>query len=153
MRKAFALSLMALVLVVLLAVLALIEISHPADWQDVLDEYVQRYGDKGQQVTVVSIERARHADLFSEDLSRAVLRDDVYYPYSSLPSPPGKVWCVLVGRKYVAGQRASKQMLFVALHQDLHTADWVVHEGEMAPFSQLFRERLERIGCDPGLGY
>jgi len=153
MHKALALSLIALVLIVLLAVLVLIEVSRPADWQDVLDWYVEHGNDEGQTVTVLSITRARQPALFPQDLSRAVFRDNVYYPYDSLPSPPARVWCVLVERERASGQRPSKQMLFVALHQDLHNADWVVHEGETAPFSPSFRQGLEQIGCEPGLGY
>jgi hypothetical protein len=152
MKKALALSLIALVLIVVFGVLVLIEISHPTDWQQALAEYTTYCHDSlDQEIVVTSIERARQPDRFSADQSRTVFGDGVYYGYGSLPYPPDKVWCALVERKHISSHRTRVQVLFVALHQDLHNADWVVHEGETEPFSQPFLEGLGRMGCDLGL--
>lgn len=152
MRKALALSAIALVLIIVLVVLAVIEISRPPEWQEALDEYIAHCHDSlDDTVAVVSLERARQPDRFSVEQSRAVFGDDVYYSYGSLPFPPQKVWCALVERKSPPLRMARRQVLFVALHQDLHNADWVVHEGEIEPFSQPFLESLDLVGCDLGL--
>jgi hypothetical protein len=81
-----------------------------------------------------------------------------YSPYSStagttggsyigsrpIPYPPTEVWCVLL-------KLASEDTYFVVfanLHMDMYNAQWIVHEGEKAPFSQIFLDRVTSFGCD-----
>jgi hypothetical protein len=151
MQKPLALSVIAVVLIVVLAVLVIIEISRPPAWQVQLDEYIAHCREElGHGVTAVRVERATEPAAFSANASRAVFGDSVYYSYTSWPYPPDKVWCVLAEREYVPGYKPREQILFVALHQDLHNADWVVHEGETKPYSASFLETLSQMGCDLG---
>jgi len=61
-----------------------------------------------------------------------------------IPYPPTEVWCVLL-------KLASEDTYFVVfanLHQDMYNAQWIIHEGEKAPFSQAFLDRVASFGCD-----
>jgi hypothetical protein len=62
-----------------------------------------------------------------------------------LPYPPQDVWCVLL-----AGDQSGRTgdlLIFVALHQDLYGAAWVVHEAGDAPFGSDLEADLREIGC------
>lgn len=64
-----------------------------------------------------------------------------------IPYPPTEVRCVLL-------KLASTDTYFVVfanLHQDIYNAQWIIHEGEKAPFSQTFLERVASFGCDLNL--
>jgi len=59
-----------------------------------------------------------------------------------LPFPPTDVWCVLI-----KADDAPTEIGFVALHQDLYNADWLVH---IPPGDQSVAElnkNLSTIGC------
>jgi hypothetical protein len=65
-----------------------------------------------------------------------------------LPFPPVKVWCVLLNRPVGTDRSEARQSLvFVSQHRDIYMADWIVHQGEDAPFSPDFVEHVSRIGC------
>jgi hypothetical protein len=66
-----------------------------------------------------------------------------------LPFPPEEVWCVLLGR---GSQATSSGVVFVALHQDIHNADWVVHETAGDPFSPDSLNAASAIGSDLATG-
>ncbi len=66
-----------------------------------------------------------------------------------LPFPPTDVWCVLLQvQPPTAGAEIEREMVFVAQHRDVYSADWVVHESAQAPFGPQMAESLSRIGCD-----
>jgi hypothetical protein len=66
-----------------------------------------------------------------------------------LPFPPTEVWCVLLDVQPLTEEAAPEHaIIFVAQHRDIYNADWLVHEGETAPFSPALVESLSRIGCD-----
>jgi hypothetical protein len=66
-----------------------------------------------------------------------------------LPFPPTEVWCVLIGMQPPAeGTAAEHAVVFVAQHRDIYNADWVVHQGETAPFSPALAAGLSGIGCN-----
>lgn len=66
--------------------------------------------------------------------------------------PPTTVWCVLLS----PGDEASgasctmlaERIVFVALHQDLYNAAWIVHEAEVLPLSSDFKADLVSLGCE-----
>ena len=61
-----------------------------------------------------------------------------------IPYPPTEVWCVLLK----LSSEDTYFVVFANLHQDMYNAQWIVHEGERAPFSQVFLERVASFGCD-----
>lgn len=63
-----------------------------------------------------------------------------------LPYPPVSAWCVRVR----ASGRPALGVVFVAYHQDLYNAAWVVHEPAAETIGQL-RSDLSSLGCDLAL--
>ena len=63
-----------------------------------------------------------------------------------LPFPPVDVWCVLLRQ---AGE-ASPGAVFVAQHQDLYNADWILHEPAAESLPEL-SAILSSVGCDLAL--
>ena len=66
--------------------------------------------------------------------------------FATRPSPRPLSVVLLLARRHSVNQ-VTYQVLFVALHEDLYWTDWVVHEGETAPFSQSYLEQLEALSC------
>jgi hypothetical protein len=65
-----------------------------------------------------------------------------------IPYPPKEVWCVLLK---LTPPEDAYFIVFANLHQDMYNAQWIVHEGEKAPFSQTFLKHIADLGCDLGL--
>jgi hypothetical protein len=59
-----------------------------------------------------------------------------------MPFPPVDVWCVLL-RQADKAQR----VVFVAEHQDLYNADWILHEPSAESQPEL-NAILSSVGCD-----
>jgi hypothetical protein len=59
-----------------------------------------------------------------------------------LPFPPADVWCVLLDYDSV------RSGIFVALHQDLYNADWVVHTGWKRLSIEEFERLASGVGCE-----
>lgn len=77
------------------------------------------------------------------------LSDTLKFNYSPpngshpIPFPPAEVWCVALNE-----QGGSTSIVFVALHQDLYNADWLVHESSTYANTGELNKRLSDIGCD-----
>ena len=146
MKRTLALVVCALVLTVLLVALGVAELGRTPEWRVELDAYLRSaHVPASGTMEVRSIERARHPYNMSADLSRARFGNDIYYD-RTLPYPPQRVRCVLLERRHSVSH-VTYQVLLVALHEDLYHADWVVHEGETAPFSESYLEQIEGLGC------
>lgn len=65
-----------------------------------------------------------------------------------LPFPPRDLWCVRLGG--VTG--GDTRVIFIALHEDLDNADWIVHEARPAVTRAALLADLSSVGCDLGLG-
>jgi hypothetical protein len=63
----------------------------------------------------------------------------------ALPFPPRDLWCVLLNE---AGENG--RVVYLALHEDLYNADWIVHEGAGAPGDAMLATRLAAVGCNLG---
>ncbi len=59
-----------------------------------------------------------------------------------LPFPPEDAWCVVL-----KDEEPAEQILIVALHQSLYTADWIVHEPSAEPGTAEMKNILAAIGC------
>lgn len=162
-----------LVLAVTLVAVAVAERSLPPAWRAELDRYLAyKSGVLSTDVQVLRVARASRPWQFGadgsrpRDLSRVVLGDRAYfqvdrsysgderYGFQPLPFPPQEVYCVLLRHGTGAGGLSTEvgyAVVFVALHQDLYNAAWVVHEGPPDPFAPALAASLSRIGCDPSL--
>lgn len=152
-----------LLLLVVLVVVVTAEIPEqaglPTGVQARLDQYIPS-PHALDEATVLSVERARQPWHFSRDMSYSVLGDSVYfqtdYPLtwkegggpSPLPFPPKELWCaLLVGKDKLTGER-SYAVVFVGLHMDMYSGDWMVHEGPTARSLPELEESLSTVGCD-----
>ena len=63
----------------------------------------------------------------------------------ALPFPPRDLWCVLLNQESGNGR-----VVFLALHEDMYNADWIVHESAGAPGDAALAARLAVVGCDLG---
>jgi hypothetical protein len=132
--------------VVLLALLAVLELVRPPAWEQELETYVEDTRRvSGDEITLLSLARARNPERFGPGVSRGTHSNEVY-GHRDLPYPPKRLYCLYVEREF-AGAPASRQVLFVALHHDLHYADWVLHEGAREPFDADTLQALEAVGC------
>jgi len=62
-----------------------------------------------------------------------------------LPYPPEEVWCALLSRNAEAPHYG---VVFASLHQDIHNADWVVHEVGPDLFAPESVQVASDLGCD-----
>lgn len=60
--------------------------------------------------------------------------------------PPVDLWCVLLKHDN------QQQVIFVALHQDLYNADWLVHEPPADISTRALSDRLVALGCNLDFG-
>jgi len=140
----------------------------PESWQTALEMYLA-YKDEtaGETWLPAGTQQSAVSTVFDDSMSLATYGRGVYYrtdatyvretptpglfglsPRMSrrpVPYPPTKVWCVLLnpGR----GESGSSRVIFVALHQDLYNAAWIVHETEELPLSRDLMADLAELGC------
>jgi hypothetical protein len=145
MRRALAFSLVTAVVVLLLGALLLIEVRRPDAWQDELTGHLARLNAEGDAVRLLSVQRARAQYAFDRQLSHTVWGNE-RYTAKPLSYPPDRVFCVQL-EHHDSGAPARRQIVFVALHSDLHTADWVIHESAYEPFGPTFVAALQALGC------
>jgi hypothetical protein len=60
-----------------------------------------------------------------------------------VPYPAQQVWCAWL-EPVADGGPARQQLIFVALHQDLYNAAWLVHQASPAGW-----QHLDRLACTP----
>ncbi len=131
----------------------------PADVQARLDQYLSS-PHALDNVDVLSVARARQPWRFSKEMSYSVLGDSVYfqtdYPLtwregggpSPLPFPPKELWCALLeGEDSVTG-KPTYAVVYVGLHMDMYSGDWMVHEGPTDRSLPALLRGLSTIGCD-----
>lgn len=136
------------VLLPAVAVLAVLLVNNRPDQQDQRRQEVQTYlhcrsAAYSQTLQIGEWVQARLPQNFHADMSRASFSDTPYYEtdcrfnpdyagYKPMPYPPNDLWCV----KVISADPKAPKTVFVALHQDIYNADWVVHEvtdPEMVP--------------------
>lgn len=132
----------------------------PSDGQRRLDAYLDQHlpGDRPDYQAV----KAEYPDEFIAETSGAVYGNSVYYQtvdnageteelpsltdagnltggsLRPVPYPPVELWCI--GLLDENGQQST--ILFLALHQDLYNADWLIH----TPATDVQR-LLNAVGC------
>ena len=60
-----------------------------------------------------------------------------------IPFPPEDVWCVRLNN-----ESQSEQVVFIALHQSLYNADWLIHEPPGDWSAAELSKTLSTIGCE-----
>ncbi len=71
----------------------------------------------------------------------------------SITYPPKEAWCAwlsLTNTTYnIPGRKALSSVIFIALHEDLYNAEYIIHEVNTQSSDQLLMDRLTKIGCKP----
>jgi hypothetical protein len=164
-------------LTIVVAALVVREQNLPPAAQAALDKYIEYRYLPSQAPTIRQVARASLPWNFSSAMSGATFGDSVHYrttlsfraqpvinlpgsptvtpslstlPFSDdrplIPFPPVDVWCALLSEE----NQSARQVVYVALHQDLYYTDWVLHEP--ARSSKEITDALSKIGCDLKLG-
>ena len=63
-----------------------------------------------------------------------------------LPFPPEDLWCALV--KASSGGEETSWVVYIAKHQDLYSAAWIVHESSRSIADPQLKNDLKKIGCE-----
>jgi hypothetical protein len=142
-----------LVIVVMVALLLLSNRQTPA-WKTKLDQYLTYLGTTGQpSYQLISAVPASQPANFTPAMSAESFSDSVIFQTDlniidqtsagtqPIPYPPDAVWCVLLTD---GGQ---KQMIYIALHNSLYNADWIVHISTDPWGSPELQTSLDRLGC------
>lgn len=160
--KRLSLLIVPLFLLTVLAVAVAAEIPEkagiPAGVQDRLDQYAAS-SHAGGEVTIHHAVRARRPWNFAEKMSHLVLGDSVYYQTDQpltwkqasgpmpLPYPPKELWCILVEERDAGSGELTPTALFVALHMDMYSADWLVHTAPKGLAPSELAGILNWLGC------
>ncbi len=151
----------ALVFLALLIIFVISPGGRRSTWETALDDYLAYKRTLfGKNFAVSLSMQARTPMAFTEDWSGVTFGDTHYYAVDylyddeglpgqrPLPFPPQEVWCVLVKERGAPEGADPYQLLFVAQHQDLHSAAWVVHEGVAELLSQEAAATMTALGCE-----
>ena len=168
---ALSVPLLVFIAIVVAVGVATIEPGLPQIARSELDRYVTyRQGLTGIAPAVRQIVPASLPSRFTAELSAASYGDSPYYRTTSdyrkpvdttetdagagrmhffsesgrpLPFPPERLWCVILD----PGDLEARRLVYVALHQDLYNADWIVHEGAAGVSDAHLKATLSRLGC------
>ena len=143
----------------------------PGDARAELDRYLAyQYGRSGIRPTVRQVALASRPGRFNADMSAASYGDGPHYRTTNdyrepadplraapgatgihffgesgrpLPFPPERLWCLLID----PGDLGARRLVFVALHQDLYNADWLLHESPAGASDSELAASLDSLGC------
>ena len=133
--------------------LLLTRLQTPA-WKTKLNQYLSYLQQTGQAShRVISTSTAASPAKFTPAMSAESYGDNVIFQTSHtslteytaglklLPYPPDQVVCALLD---VNGQQ---QLVFIALHNDLYNAEWIVHISPEPWGSSTLQTHLNALGC------
>jgi len=144
----------------------------PETWQTALEMYLA-YKDEtvGETWVPAGTQKATAPTVFDVSTSSVTYGRGVYYwtdatyiretptpgvfglpPKMSrrpVPYPPTEVWCAVLdsGQGGSGPSHVTSRVIFVALHEDLYNAAWIVHEVEELPLSRDLMVDLAELGC------
>lgn len=148
----------------------------PAGCQTALDKYISFKNDSlATNWRLVEADRAATPSQFTAALDYIAFGDSLYYQTDEdygpqpaadaqatalwsvatkrpLPFPPEELWCARIEAQGDS-QAAGDGIVFVALHQDIHQAEWAVHESLAGPFSADSLALATTLGCDIQAGH
>jgi hypothetical protein len=164
MKKLLLLTIPVLVPGFVLVLLFLYAKQQPPAWQSELGKYIA-YAERGSplRISEQTAVRAARPWEFTGGTGYIVYGDTPYYITENtyqpgvtrgfsrmpLPYPPEELWCVLLEVQPIYAPAFSYyQLVFVARHQDLYNADWVIHAVIQPPSSPEIEQTISRLGCD-----
>lgn len=155
-------------------VLIVLEKNRAPAWSAALNQYIAV--ENNPPTSTLEVLQAMHASQpwnFREDMSASVYRaayrvvnqgnPDIASPRvqvsatlvlesaTPLSYPPQELWCVLLKYQHKSGLAPHREtgysVIYVALHKDLYTAEWVVHISADCFPSQRLLQTFQAIGC------
>jgi len=143
-----------LAVILLVALILVIDSQRPPAWRVKINHYIAFLRETNHpSYHVESTASAAQPSNFSESMSAETFSDTPLFQTSSssrasfsaelepLPYPPEQVMCVLLH------DGSQLQLVYVALHNNLYNADWVVHISPDPWGSQAIQSNLSSIGC------
>jgi hypothetical protein len=141
------------VLAILVALLMINNQQTPA-WKTRLNQYLAYLHVEGEpSYQLVSAVQAARPRNFISSMSAGDYSDSLIFltdfssqaNYSTglepIPFPPDDIWCALIKNG------GHQQVVYVALHNSLYNADWIVHESPDPWGSPSLNSTLDSIGC------
>lgn len=144
----------------------------PESWQIALETYLAHKDETAGETWVpAGTQRATAPTVFDVSTSSVTYGRGVYYrtdatyiretptpgvfglsPRMSrrpVPYPPTEIWCAVLdpGQGGSGPSHGASRVIFVARHQDLYNAAWIVHEAEELPLSRDLLADLAELGC------
>lgn len=154
MKKRVLIFIPILVVLVLVVTLLLLNNRQTPAWKAKLNQYLSYLRETGKSsYLVLSTAYASQPANFTPAMSAESYSDSVIFQtthntnaqYSSglepMPYPPDEVVCVLLKD---GGQQ---QLVYIALHNSLYNADWIVHISPDPWGSFALQSNLDRLGC------
>jgi hypothetical protein len=144
------------VLVVIGTIIAFLALEnrHKYAWQDHLDHYLAYLRTAGQpSYQLLTAVPSSMPDNFTPQMSAESFSDSFIFQTSRTPNleysaglqpmpyPPAELWCVLL----VGGEQ--QQLVYLALHDTLKNADWIVHVPTDPWGSPQLQYNLQNLGC------
>ena len=165
----FAMALAVIAVIVLLTIVTKSAGRFVKDWRYIMNAYLEEQAStSGETGRVESAVQAGKPEYFTEDLrlftfgegthfnvhsmpgsdynffiTHVVNSDDSSMGKRLLPYPPQRLWCV-----YLDYAENQDTVIFIGYHNDLYSAEWVAHIGELAPFSADFTKLLAQLECE-----
>ncbi len=157
MKKKLVLLTPLLVTLIIAIILILINQRATSPWKTKLKQYLvylreteqisYQILDTASAVTPENFSESMSGESYSQDVTFASTHN-LFNDYSSsllpMPYPPDQVICVLLNLN------GNPQLVYVALHNSLYNADWIVHVSPDPWGSPLLQENLKAIGCTLG---
>ena len=154
MRKRLLIYIPTLLVIGVMVALLLLTNRQPPKWKTALDQYLTYLRSTGQpSYQLVSAVSASLPANFTPLMSAESFSDSVIFqtdlntndPSSAgtqpIPYPPDQVWCVLLKD---GGQQ---HVVYIALHNSLYNADWIVHTSADPWGSSELQNSLDRLSC------
>ncbi len=154
MKKRIFIFIPILVALIVIAVLQLVNQGQTPGWQARLNQYLTFLQQTGQHSSrVITAAPATSPDNFTPSMSAESYSDSTIFetthPQSTgysislqpIPYPPDEVMCVLLN---IDNQQ---QLVYVALHDSLYNADWIVHIAVDPWGSATLHSNLVSLGC------
>jgi hypothetical protein len=154
MRKRLIIYIPALAVILFLGTFLLINHLRTPEWRVSLEQYLAFQRSAGEpSYHLVSAVQASQPTEYTASMSSESYSERAIFSTSNgtggqytsnmlpVPYPPEVVWCVLL-------QNDSQQrVVYVALHNSLYNADWIVHVSPQPYQSPALQTSLSKIGC------
>jgi hypothetical protein len=154
MKKTSLIAVPFIVIAGVITALLLLDSRHEYAWEDNLEHYLIYLRATGQpSYQLVSAVPSSKPANFTPQMSDQSFSDSIAFQTSqisgseyaaslqAMPYPPAELWCLLLKDGH------QEQLIYMALHNNLQNADWVVHIPSDPWGSLQLQSNLQNLGC------